>query len=49
MGSMSEDCRFAMEYDAVDAVVRFARGEVVPQMVPESEYLLREMDSGGRS
>lgn len=49
MGSMSEDCRFVMEYDAVDAVIRFARGERVPQLVPESEYLLREMDLRGRS
>jgi D-3-phosphoglycerate dehydrogenase len=43
MGSMSEDCRFRMEYDAVDAVVRWTRGDVVEQMVPESEYALREM------
>ena len=42
MGSMSEDCRFRMEYDAVEAVVRWARGETVEQLVPEAEYALRE-------
>jgi D-3-phosphoglycerate dehydrogenase len=45
MGSMSEDCRFRMEYDAVSAVVRFARGESV-DLVPASEYALRELAPG---
>jgi D-3-phosphoglycerate dehydrogenase len=42
MGSMSEDCRFKMEYEAVVNAMRFVRGEAMIQMVPESEYALRE-------
>jgi len=41
MGSMSEDCRIAMESEAVEEVVRFIRGESLRQLVPESEYLLQ--------
>ena len=41
MGSMSEDCRYRMEYEAVVNVVKFAQGEPLPQPVPESEYLMR--------
>jgi len=41
MGSMSEDCRFQMECEAVGNAVRFVRGQPVSQLVPESEYLLR--------
>ena len=42
MGSMSEDCRFKMEYEAVINAIRFVRSETGIQMVPESEYVLRE-------
>ena len=38
MGSMSEDCRAAMESEAVDDVLRFVRGEPLGQPVPEAEY-----------
>jgi D-3-phosphoglycerate dehydrogenase len=38
MGSMSEDCRAAMEAEAVDDVLRFVRGEPLRQPVPEAEY-----------
>lgn len=41
MGSMSEDCRFRMEYEAAEHAVRFFRGEPVEQLVPETEYALR--------
>jgi len=37
MGSMSEDCRAAMEIEAVEDVLRFVRGEPVKQRVPEPE------------
>ncbi len=39
MGSMSIDCRAAMEMEAVEDVLRFVRGEPVKQPVPEWEYL----------
>jgi D-3-phosphoglycerate dehydrogenase / 2-oxoglutarate reductase len=39
MGSMSEDCRHAMETEAVDDVLRFVRREPLKQPVPEVEYL----------
>ena len=45
MGSMSEDCRFKMEYEAVVNAIRFVQGETAVQMVPESEYALRETAS----
>jgi D-3-phosphoglycerate dehydrogenase len=38
MGSMSEDCRAAMEAEAVEDVLRFVRGEPLRQPVPEMEY-----------
>jgi D-3-phosphoglycerate dehydrogenase len=38
MGSMSRDCRAAMEAEAVDDVLRFVRGEALRQPVPEAEY-----------
>lgn len=41
MGSMSEDCRFRMEHEAVLNAIRFLRGETLEQLVPESEYVLR--------
>ena len=39
MGSMSEDCRAAMEMEAVEDVVRFVRGDALRQPVPEAEYV----------
>jgi D-3-phosphoglycerate dehydrogenase / 2-oxoglutarate reductase len=42
MGSMSEDCRIAMESDAVEEVVRFVKGEPLRQLVPEFEYDLQK-------
>lgn len=41
MGSMSEDCRLRMEYEAVEHAVHFINGEPVEQLVPESEYGLQ--------
>jgi D-3-phosphoglycerate dehydrogenase len=41
MGSMSEDCRLRMEYEAVEHAVAFLRGEPVAQLVPEAEYAMR--------
>ena len=38
MGSMSLDCRAAMEMEAVEDVLRFVRGEPLKQPVPEWEY-----------
>ncbi|MBZ5557454.1 MAG: phosphoglycerate dehydrogenase [Acidobacteriia bacterium] len=43
MGSMSEDCRAAMEYEATDEVIRCARGEPLIRLVPEDEYALAEL------
>jgi D-3-phosphoglycerate dehydrogenase len=42
MGSMSVDCRLRMEAEAVDNVLEFLRGEPVVNLVPESEYELRD-------
>ena len=39
MGSMSIDCRAAMEMEAVQDVLRFVRGEPLKQPVPEWAYL----------
>jgi D-3-phosphoglycerate dehydrogenase len=47
MGSMSEDCRIAMESEAVEEVVRFIKGESLRQSVPESEYLLQRKTAAG--
>jgi D-3-phosphoglycerate dehydrogenase len=47
MGSMSSDCRLRMEAEAVDNVLQFLRGEPVANLVPESEYALR--DPGDRA
>lgn len=41
MGSMSEDCRYRMEYEAVTNAIRYLNGETLEQLVPESEYALR--------
>ena len=38
MGSMSEDCRCAMELEAVEDVLRFVRRQPLKQPVPETEY-----------
>ena len=38
MGSMSEDCRAAMETEALEDVLRFVRGDPLKQPVPEVEY-----------
>ena len=38
MGSMSVDCRIAMERGAVEEAMRFLRGEPPRTPVPELEY-----------
>lgn len=38
MGSMTQDCRVAMEIGATEEALRFVRGEVLKNMVPEYEY-----------
>jgi D-3-phosphoglycerate dehydrogenase len=48
MGSMSEDCRAVMEYEAADEVVRFVRGEPLIRLVPDNEYTLAEMRQTAR-
>lgn len=40
MGSMSEDCRAAMEIEATRDAIRFLNGETLLNAVPSSEYLL---------
>ena len=42
MGSMSSDCRLAMEVEAVEEVVRFAAGLELVGTVPEAEYSFRQ-------
>jgi D-3-phosphoglycerate dehydrogenase len=42
MGSMSVDCRLRMEAEAADNVLQFLRGEPVANLVPESEYAMRD-------
>jgi D-3-phosphoglycerate dehydrogenase len=41
MGSMSEDCRYQMEREAVTNAIRFLKGEPLEQLVPDTEYALR--------
>jgi D-3-phosphoglycerate dehydrogenase / 2-oxoglutarate reductase len=41
MGSMSEDCRYTMEREAVTNAIRFLKGEPLEQLVPDTEYALR--------
>jgi len=41
MGSMSQDCRLRMEFEAADEVVRFLQGKPLRQPVPEYEYTMR--------
>lgn len=43
MGSMSEDCRAMMEYEAADEVIRFVRREPLIRLVPDDEYTLAGM------
>ncbi len=38
IGSMSRDCRLAMELEAVEDALRFVRGEPLKRPVPDSEY-----------
>lgn len=38
MGSMTNDCRAAMEIQATEEVCRFVRGEPLKQVVPDEEY-----------
>jgi D-3-phosphoglycerate dehydrogenase len=47
MGSMSSDCRLRMEAAAVDNVLQFLRGEPVANLVPETEYALRDPGDRG--
>lgn len=42
MGSMSQDCRFRMELEAAEEVVRFLRNEPLKLLVPDSEYAMHE-------
>ena len=41
MGSMSQDCRTAMEIEAVEEAVRLANGAPLVSLVPEEEYLIQ--------
>ena len=41
MGSMSQDCRTAMEIEAVEEAVRLADGTPLVSLVPEEEYLIQ--------
>ena len=41
MGSMSQDCRAAMEIEAVEEAVRLANGAPLVSLVPEEEYLIQ--------
>ncbi len=47
MGSMSADCRLAMEVGAARNVVAFLTGQSLDEEVPESEYEMRLADEGG--
>ena len=46
MGSMSIDCRFRMEIEATEEVVRYLRGLDLQSRVPEEEYLSQQMFRG---
>ncbi len=41
MGSMSQDCRTAMEIEAVEEAIRLADGAPLVSLVPEEEYLIQ--------
>lgn len=43
MGSMSYDCRERMEIEAVEEVILFKNGNKQNNLVPNSEYILREI------
>jgi D-3-phosphoglycerate dehydrogenase len=43
MGSMSKDCRMRMEMEATEEALRFIKGEPLRQLVPENEYMMREL------
>jgi D-3-phosphoglycerate dehydrogenase len=49
MGSMSEDCRLRMEYEAVENAVQWVRGEPVQRLVPEDEYALQAMSAAAQA
>ena len=38
MGSMSQDCRYHMELEAAEEVLRFLRNEPLLRLVPDTEY-----------
>lgn len=42
MGSMTDDCRAAMEIEATREAIRFLKGEPLKSAVPEAEYEARE-------
>lgn len=44
MGSMSQDCRYRMELEATEEVLRFLRNEPLRYLVPEAEYMLGRRD-----
>lgn len=44
MGSMTEDCRSAMELEATQEAIRFIRGESLLSEVPENEYLAQSLN-----
>lgn len=43
MGSMTVDCRSAMEIEATKEVVRFIKGESLVSEVPEEEYMVQSL------
>lgn len=45
MGSMSEDCRFRMELEATEEVIRYMRGVPLQGLVPPAEYEIQRMSS----
>ena len=47
MGSMSADCRLAMEVGAARNVVAFLTGEPLDETVPDTEYEMRAADEEG--
>ena len=48
MGSMSADCRLAMEMGAARNVVAFLAGDPLDELVPDSEYEMRAAEEGDR-
>jgi D-3-phosphoglycerate dehydrogenase len=41
MGSMTIDCRTAMEIEATEEAIRFIRGQALLRQVPEEEYVIQ--------